>query len=426
MIPTRSSRLKGSVVSSTWQRLHKGYLGRMFISVSLMLVIVVFAGAVLALQKLFPIYATSATSATLGLNLKKDAQALMGISHNGAITTINGLNTISQVGSTAKVLDANGNPAMVDPNPYKIAIAPSNLSPNLKAGDILVSNIGNQDHGTTLVKFSAQGGTGQVFNTQTDGVLGPAGLAFDGGMVLVANSTGSNVLVFRPNGTLFTTMQDPLFNGPWGITVWGGTHSSSSKMISFFTANKFDAKILRVDVMPQGNDVPKFHVTQIGQFTPNGTLTKIDLRWLPLLKIGTSTLQDVLLAIDPANNRIAAFDHSSMLQGMGNGMTVFQGMPLNMPGGLAINPFNDDLLVVNLMNNNLVELDLKAGNVVGVKQIDPAMVDNQGNGSALFGVVGVKDHQGNLRVFFTDDNTNTLDVLSTPSDKSNILDALAS
>jgi len=33
-------------------------------------------------------------------------------------------------------------------------------------------------------------------------------------------------------------------------------------------------------------------------------------------------------------------------------------------------------------------------------------------GSALFGVVGTKDQKGNLRVLFTDDNTNTLNVLS--------------
>ena len=65
------------------------------------------------------------------------------------------------------------------------------------------------------------------------------------------------------------------------------------------------------------------------------------------------------------------------------------------------------------MDNNLVEINPTLGKLVGVKQIDPAKVDNQGNGSALFGVVGTKDQKGNLRVLFTDDNTNTLNVLST-------------
>ncbi|MBV9230413.1 MAG: hypothetical protein JOZ18_13975, partial [Chloroflexi bacterium] len=257
-----------------------------------------------------------------------------------------------------------------------------------------------------------QPGTGRVFNKMTDGVLGPAGLAFDGGKLLVANSTGSNVLVFNANGTLSTTITDPLFNGPWGITTGSQMHSGRHSLSSFFTANKFDAKILRVDVMSQGSGSPTFHVTQIGQFDMNGTLTKIDLHWLPSLKIGSHTWRDVLLAIDPANNRVAAFANSSSIQGMGKGVTVFQGTPLNMPGGLGINPFNGDLLVVNLMDNNLVELNPTSGKVVGTKQIDPAVVDNQGNGSALFGVVGIRDQQGNLRVFFTDDNSNTLNVLS--------------
>ena len=93
-------------------------------------------------------------------------------------------------------------------------------------------------------------------------------------------------------------------------------------------------------------------------------------------------------------------------------MTVFQGTPLNNPGGLAINPLNGDILVVNLNDNNLVELNAKAGTVIGVKAIDPTIVDAQGNNSALFGVIATKDEQGNLKVFFTDDNTNTLNVLS--------------
>jgi hypothetical protein len=45
--------------------------------------------------------------------------------------------------------------------------------------------------------------------------------------------------------------------------------------------------------------------------------------------------------------------------------------------------------------------------------LDNVPVDAQtGNGSALIGVVASTDALENLEVFFTDDNTNTLDVLS--------------
>ena len=127
---------------------------------------------------------------------------------------------------------------------------------------------------------------------------------------------------------------------------------------------------------------------------------------------------DVLLALDGAANRIAAFPNSSTRTAVATsstdkGITAFQGTPLNAPIGMTLNPLNRDLLVVNQNDNNLVELNLAQSRVVGVLQLDNVPVDAQtGNGSALIGVVAGTDIQGNLEVFFTDDNTNTLDVLS--------------
>jgi DNA-binding beta-propeller fold protein YncE len=279
---------------------------------------------------------------------------------------------------------------------------------------VLVSNIGNNDHGVTIVRFGQRPGTGHVFNTGAggDGVLGPAGLVFDNGKLLVGNSTGNSVLVLNPNGTLFKTITSPLFNGPWGITV-GRPGNDNRGLTTFFTANKFDGKIMRVDITTSHNGkVMRFKVVQIGQYGLVGNISKIDMHWLPTLRVGNKVLNDVLLTIDPANNRVAAFARSSTLQAIATPVTVFQGTPLNNPGGLAINPLNGDILVVNLNDNNLVELNARTRKVVGVKAIDPAIVDAQGNNSALFGVVAIKDAQGNLKVFFTDDNTNTLDVLS--------------
>lgn len=347
------------------------------------------------------------------------------------VTTINGLTTITQVGSTENIMDANGNPLTVDPDPYKIAIAPRNLGA-LKKGDILVSNIGN-DVGTSIVKFAAAQGPGKLFNVNigNDGVSKPSGLAFNRGKLFVANSKDSAVLVFNPDGTLLTKITDPLFNGPWGITVRsvpqeffirGGAErwrafleeevDEHKPFRTFFVANKVDAKVLRVDVMPPAAN-PTFKVTEIAQFPVNAAdFTKIDLVWVPFLQQGNKFLLDVVIAQDPVNNSIVALPNATNAQAAITPVTLFQGTPLNTPGGIALNPFNRDLLVVNLADNNLVELNLTNGTVVGVKTIDPVMVDNQGNGSALFGVRAIKDNQGNLKVFFTDDNTNTLNVFS--------------
>ncbi|MBV9615857.1 MAG: hypothetical protein JO011_09600 [Ktedonobacteraceae bacterium] len=379
---------------------------RLLVSTGIMLAVLLVAGMTFATQK---------------LTFSRAADSEHKSYDYAVIKTINGLTKIAAVGATDKIINAQGKLITVDPNPYGIAVSASNESKGLRKGDLLVTNIGNNDQGNTIVKFTEQKGTGHLFNiTPSPATSGPADLTFnnESGSLWVSNKTGNDVQVFRPNGTLLTTIMNPLFNHPWGMATNGGdVYRHDGVSISFFVGNVIDATIDRIDVIPQYRGLPRFKVVQIGQFDKNGAATKIGLKWLPELRIGDKTLKDVLLAIDPANSRIAAFAHSSTInangsKGTGKGITVFAGKPLNMPGGFAINPLNGDLLVVNLMDNNLVELNMTHRRVVGVKQIDPAKVDAQGNGSALFGVAALRDNRGNLRVFFTDDNTNTLNVLS--------------
>ncbi|HEY4389287.1 MAG TPA: hypothetical protein VGN34_32995 [Ktedonobacteraceae bacterium] len=336
---------------------------------------------------------------------------------NNVIATIGGLKKISQVGSTANIVDNHGNKIAVDSNPYKIAMAPASFPGGFSAGDLLVSNFGNTDKGNTIVSFRNQKGPGRLFNQQRGGGLsGPADLIFNmqTNSLWVANSSGNDIVLFNPNGTLLTAIKNPLFKGPWGLATNSANSNNNHRnaQFSFFTANDVDGKILRIDVTSQRQGMPKFKVVQIGQFDRNGDTTFIDLQWLPSLKLNNHTWNDVLLALDPAHSRIAVFANSSSMTGRGKGMTAFQGKPLNMPGGLAINPLNGNLLVVNTGDNNLVELDLTKGKVIGVKQLDPKKVDGEGNGAALFGVLATKDRKGNLEVFFTDDNSNSLNVLS--------------
>jgi DNA-binding beta-propeller fold protein YncE len=95
------------------------------------------------------------------------------------------------------------------------------------------------------------------------------------------------------------------------------------------------------------------------------------------------------------------------------GITVFMGKPLNNPGGFAVSPTTGDLLVTNLNDNNIVELNMTSGRVVGVRQVDNVPVNaDDNNGSALFGVAAATDSKGNLVVYYTDDNLNTLNMLS--------------
>jgi hypothetical protein len=345
---------------------------------------------------------------------------------NQPVTTINGLNRISVVGSTAFIVDGHGRTISADPNPYGVAIAPTGIPASagpgsLKPGDIVVTNFGANSTGTTLVRFPAGKGPGLLFNTVTNpGTKGPALEAFNTltGSDWVANFSANNVQVFKPNGTILATITSPLFKMPWAQASNHGMHNPmDGSVTSFFTTNAGDATIDRIDVIPAKNGTT-FRVFQIDQLTQMNGGTKIGLAWAPSLQIGSHRFSDVLLALDLANNRVAAYPNSTTLntkttRSTSKGMTAFQGKPLNTPASLTINPLNGDPLVVNGNDNNLVELNLSQGKAVGVRQLDNVPVDAQsGNGSALVGVTATKDARGNLEVFYTDDNTNTLNMLS--------------
>lgn len=337
-------------------------------------------------------------------------------------TTINNLAHISVVGSTAFIVDGHGHTVSEDANPYGIVIAPSSMMPGaLKPGDVVVTNFGATNTGTTLVRFPAGKGPGLLFNTMTTpGTKGPAFEALNPltGTDWVANFSGNNVQVFNPNGTLKVTITSPMFKMPWAMASNHGMRNPIDGAVgSFFTTNTGDATIDRIDVVPAGKGTT-FRVFQIGQLTQVSGGTKLNATWVPSLQIGGKHYSDVLLVLDIANNRVAAYPNSTTMnttamRSTNKGMTVFQGKPLNAPAGLTVNPLNGDLLVVNMNDNNLVELNLSQGKAVGVKQLDNVPVDAQsGNGSALFGVGATVDSRGNLEVFFTDDNLNALMVLT--------------
>jgi hypothetical protein len=395
MIPLQSRSKVQPMSTNVYGKRRKRYSRGMLVGIGVTLVVALLAIGVFAAQKAGFSHAAS-------------------VSQDGKITTINGLQNITQIGSATNILDNNGNPVTANSDPYKIVIVPNGFaSPILKPGNLLVSNIGNDDHGITIPQFMQQTSTGKSINPPT-AVMGPADMGFDKGKLLVANSTGNSVSILNADGTLNTTVTNPLFNGPWGLTIGNPKQGNNKKgLTSFFVANKLDGKIMRVDVTtPKGAATPTFNVVQIGQYNLLGGISKIDMHWLPKLKVGSQELKDVLVTINPANNSIDAFPHSSTLNAVTTPMTVFQGTPLNNPGGLAINPMNGDALVVNLNDNNLLEINMTTATVIGTKTVDPLVVDGQGNNSALFGVLAIKDDNGNLKVFFTDDNTNTLNVLS--------------
>lgn len=255
-----------------------------------------------------------------------------------------------------------------------MAIAPPNIPTSnapgtLKADDIVVSDIGNNDAGTTLVRFTAKGGPSYLFNTVAiPGAKGPSAEAFNtrSGNEWVANVSGKNVQVFKPNGNVLLTTTNPLFNKPWGLGFNHATPNPKEGSIAAFLAtNVADATIDRIAIIPS-HGAPSSRVYQIGQLAESGPETKIAVTWIPSLQLHGKMYSDVFLATDPVTNRIAAFANSSTsnttpIRSAQKGITIFQGPPLATPAGLTINPLDGDLLVTNQDTNDLVELKPSQG-----------------------------------------------------------------
>ena len=384
------------------------------ISGVVLLCMVVAAVSTTVFLKLNPVHASSRSGHNLSMN-----------GDNRVATTINNLNSIVVVGSTAFIVDGHGRTISVDANPYGVAVTPDGMAASmtpgsLKPGDVVVTDFGANSTGTTLVRFPAGKGPGLLFNnTANAGTKGPALEAFNPatGSDWVANFTANNLQVFRADGTIKATITNALFKMPWALTTNHGMRNTMDGSTgSFFITNAGDATIDRIDIVPVKNGTI-FRVFQIGQLTQIKGGTKSGLTWVSSLQIGGHRYSDVLLALDLANNRIAAYPNSTTvnttnMRSTNKGITAFQGKPLNTPVSLTVNPLNGDILVVNGNDNNLVELNLAQGKAVGIRVLDNVPVDGQsGNGSALVGIAASTDARGNLEVFFIDDNLNTLNVL---------------
>lgn len=362
----------------------------------------------------------------------------------GPAVSAQNLSTITKVAST---IAPNG-----DTNPYGLAIAPANYTGVnaatgaknvLQPGDVLIANFSNStgaNTGTTLMRYVPSTGTiSQYYQEKT--AAGAAAIAISSlGATWIANylpgytnlTTGAttgdgNVVVVTPNGTDFPNNGGIIdnnsgatfnpstdqFAGPWGQTfgVKAGTTApfffvsevkSGSVQRQKFVAGKFSAEaVTTIGKLPVGYNT----------FDPTGPQG-----------MAYDPATDVLYVVSTADNSIVAFPNATTVTASEVPVTIYQGGRLNAPVGMTINPLTGSLLVVNQLDNNLVEIQPNptvsatgttySADLVSVKLLDATPVDAvKGTGSALFGVAATKDSGGNLVVYFTNSNTNSLNVL---------------
>lgn len=354
-----------------------------------------------------------------------------------------------------------------DANPYGLATPPAGYTTTgvLQPGDILISNFSDSTGtpvGKTIMRYVPSSGQMSLFYTNKVGT-GPTALAVGPtGFTWIANyqlgyinladgaSTGDgNEIIVAPDGTDLPSNTgiidnnsgatfDPsqaTFSGPWGQVL---AQPAGSAATYFFTSEVNTGWVQRQEIVTPLNAT---HLVTIGQlpvghnnFDPTGPQG-----------MAYDAQRDILYVASTASNAIVAFSGASTAPAsFSSGTVVFSGMPLNAPVGLALNPTNGDLIAVNQLDNNMVEIAPNpstqtpgsggggggyavmaapaqaatsttmtfSGKLIATKTLDTTTVNAQaGTGSALFGVLAVKDTNNNLVVYYTNSNTNTLNVL---------------
>jgi hypothetical protein len=329
-------------------------------------------------------------------------------------TFLGGLHTIKTVGTT---VPANG-----DVNPYGVAVVPTSVG-KLMAGSVLVSNFNNkanlQGTGTTIVEVTPAGhlsvfariGPKSVAGRHCGGVgLTTALSVLKGGWVVVgslpttngmaATATAGCLFVLNSRGAVVRTLRGGLIKGPWDMTaanVLNGTVKAAGGVVHRGT-------IVRVDLTWQGDAIPAIQSettigSRFGERTDPAALV-VGPTGVGLGPNGT------LYVADTVANRIEAIPRAATRTSTaGVGRTLTKVGALDAPLGLTVAP-NGDILSVNGDNGKIVETR------PGGAQVATKFLDRSGSPQGSGALFGLALTPGGHHLYFVDDATNALDLLS--------------
>ncbi len=317
---------------------------------------------------------------------------------------------ITTIGSTV-------DPVNGDDNPYGLAIAPS-TNGDITAGDLIICNFNDgatntQGLGTTIEVLHPTPGSTPKQLVQDPNLQGCAAVSPDDQDNPWAAAYVANLAPFyTSSGKLDSTLSKGPWAGPWGeifVSPPGGAAQF------FVTSNAKDGSLVNVSI-----DGTKFTKTVTG-FSINAGAVPGTIYGLSGLTYDTSN--DTLFVVDSNLNRVVAIAGYSKLGA--NAITVaadgsfsgtsaasatvlFAGTPLDLPISAAL-LFNGDLVVGDTGGsggvNLLVEIS-PAGKVVATQNLDT------GAAGALFGIATSGTSAANAKIYFNDDNDNTVKLAS--------------
>jgi hypothetical protein len=320
-------------------------------------------------------------------------------------TGIIGTLTITTIGSTV-------DPTNGDQNPYGLAVAPVTMG-LFTAGDLVICNFNDsanvQGNGTTIEILHPAPGSTPTRMVQDPNLKGCAALAMENEDAPWAAAYSSNLAPFySATGALVSTLSAGPWSGPWG-EIFAPAFGSGAA--SFVTSNATSGTIVKVNAAGTTFTTIATGFTLNSGAVPGNILAPSGLTY--------DATDDTLYIVDSNTNRVVAFAGYSTLganaivveadgsfsgPSAASASVLFSGAPLNAPISAA-QLFNGDLVVGNTGDNLLVEIS-PDGKMVATQNLDT------GAAGALFGIVATGTDAASTKIYFNDDNDNTVKLLA--------------
>jgi hypothetical protein len=317
------------------------------------------------------------------------------------------LHHIVTIGSTVDPM--NG-----DQNPYGLTVAPVTAG-KMTAGDLVICNFNDQANiqglGTTVEVLHPTPGSEPAQLAADPALTGCNAISFPAGadFLWVAALDANDDPVVGPDGSVTTALTQYPWTGPWG-QAFSGTPGFRG-VAAFYESNSSDGSIVRINLTKKG--AYTFDKIATGFNVNHGVQGKI----LGAAGLTYDAKRDVLYIVDGNSDRVVGLKapgmipkHGIVVNGSGfsgpfasSAFVLLAGAPLKAPISSAL-LFNGNLVVGNTTNNRLIEVT-PFGHVLAEKLLD------SGATGALFGIVATGTSKATTKIYFNDDNDNTVKVL---------------
>jgi len=334
------------------------------------------------------------------------------------------LSTVTTIGSTLDPVEQGG-------NPYGLAIAPATAG-LMSAGDLIVCNFNDgatntQGEGTTIIGLHPVAGATPYRIAQSAQLKGCNALAIlpDDSIAAAAFSSNLNPLV-SSDGAVNDPFSADSFSAPWGEAFVAAAGTQPAALyISNAATGAIDRISLNADSQSAFTEIAKgFCVSGV----PGAVFSPAGLTYDPSI--------DTLYVVDTSSYSVVSIASVSSIGADGVLVDGHCGTTTPTPAPTFSGPSAASVRIIasgGQFNAPISAALLSDGDlVVGNGDIDnppvpnllfeispalgfvgkPMQLDSSGTPGALFGIAATVDSNGNQIIYFNDDNTNTVNLLT--------------